>query len=405
MNMPIPSESRFEPQAAEFERLFVAALRRGGWRIIREPRLGDVRPDFAFARGNQAFIAVLKRSSEGRRDRLVPLISQAILQVQAFAKNHPARVVPVAMVAAPRIPVAVAQEIRRFAFEHAPDVAVGVLDAEGFRDFCGQGLEELNSARRSSARRAPSPRPSAHLFSDLNQWMLKVLLSEHIPESLLSAPRGPYRNASQLAQAARVSVMSAFRFVREMSREGFIEEQDGLLRLVRIESLLERWVAASQRAGAESPARWILPSGEKQFQSAVRAYASKDRLVVKRSRRRSQVSQSSQKLCIGLFAAAEALGMGFVHGVPPHLYVERVDVEVLQELGLSLDDAEHRADVYLRIPAYDESVFRGAVERDGLPVADVLQVWLDVSNFPARGKAQADEIRKRILKPLIKGAQ
>lgn len=97
--------------------------------------------------------------------------------------------------------------------------------------------------------------------------------------------------------------------------------------------------------------------------------------------------------------------MGFVHGVPPHLYVERVDVEVLRELGLSLDDAEHRADVYLRIPEYDECVFRGAVVRDGLPVADILQVWLDVSNFPARGKAQADEIRRRILRPLIKGAQ
>src|SRR5208283_4264947 len=62
-----------------------------------------------------------------------------------------------------------------------------------------------------------------------------------------------------------------------------------------------------------------------------------------------------------------------------------------RELGLSLQDAEHRADVYLRIPQYDASLFRGAVERDGLPVADILQVWLDVSNFPARGRAQADE--------------
>jgi hypothetical protein len=32
-------------------------------------------------------------------------------------------------------------------------------------------------------------------------------------------------------------------------------------------------------------------------------------------------------------------------------------------------------------------------------------VWLDVSNFPARGKAQADEIRKEVLRPLIRGGQ
>jgi hypothetical protein len=110
-------------------------------------------------------------------------------------------------------------------------------------------------------------------------------------------------------------------------------------------------------------------------------------------------------VCIGLFAAADVLGVGFVHGVAPHLYVERVDDEVLRELGLSLQDVEHRADVYLRVPQYDASVFRGAVERDGLPVADIFQVWLDVSNFPARGKAQADVIRKEILGPMIKGGK
>ena len=221
--MQFQAESRAGPKGAEFEHLLADALRRGGWRIIREPRLGDVRPDLVFARGDRVYVAELKRSSEGRRDRLVPLISQAILQAQAFAKNYPGRVVPVAIVAAPRVGASVADEIKRFAVEHAPNVAVGVMDGEGFRAFWGHGLEQLNSAKKNSAGRASSPRPSAQLFSDLNQWMLKVLLSEHIPESLLSAPRGPYRNASGLAQAAGVSVMSAFRFLREMSREGFID--------------------------------------------------------------------------------------------------------------------------------------------------------------------------------------
>src|SRR5271169_2940297 len=100
--MQFQAESRAGSKSAEFERLLADALRRGGWRIIREPKLGGMQPDLVFARGNQVFIAELKRSSEGRRDRLLPLISQAILQAQAFAKNHPGRVVPVAIVAAPR---------------------------------------------------------------------------------------------------------------------------------------------------------------------------------------------------------------------------------------------------------------------------------------------------------------
>ena len=51
----------------------------------------------------------------------------------------------------------------------------------------------------------------------------------------------------------------------------------------------------------------------------------------------------------------------------------------------------------MRVPTVRESVFRAAVIRDGVPVADGLQVWLDVSSHPARGEAQAEEIRHRIL--------
>jgi hypothetical protein len=35
-------------------------------------------------------------------------------------------------------------------------------------------------------------------------------------------------------------------------------------------------------------------------------------------------------------------------------------------------------------------------------VADIIQVWLDVSNHPARGKEQAEQIWKRVLAPFIR---
>ena len=104
-----------------------------------------------------------------------------------------------------------------FAEEYAPEVAAGVVDLEGFRLFRGKGLEELNAEPARAARRVAGPPIGQALFSDLNQWMLKVLLAPELPDTLLSAPRGRYRNASQLAAAANVSVMSAFRFVRSCS--------------------------------------------------------------------------------------------------------------------------------------------------------------------------------------------
>jgi hypothetical protein len=53
----------------------------------------------------------------------------------------------------------------------------------------------------------------------------------------------------------------------------------------------------------------------------------------------------------------------------------------------------------VRIPGNRESVFRAVVRKDGVPVSDILQVWLDVSQHPSRGKEQADLVWRRILFP------
>ena len=58
-------------------------------------------------------------------------------------------------------------------------------------------------------------------------------------------------------------------------------------------------------------------------------------------------------------------------------------------------------DVILRLPPARESVFRGVIDLEGLPTSDVLQVWLDVSAHPARGKEQAAVIYGRVIKPMI----
>ena len=112
--------------------------------------------------------------------------------------------------------------------------------------FAGHGLEALNSERSRVIETTRTDVLPGNLFSDLNQWLLKILFSRNIPDSLLSAARGPFENASQLAEAASVSVMSAFRLLRQLSEDGFLEEQGGL-RLVRTEELLERWLRASRK--------------------------------------------------------------------------------------------------------------------------------------------------------------
>ena len=51
-------------------------------------------------------------------------------------------------------------------------------------------------------------------------------------------------------------------------------------------------------------------------------------------------------------------------------------------------------------------VFSAAfVRKDGVPVSDILQVWLDVSEHPSRGKEQADLIWRRILSSALESPE
>ena len=386
-----------------FERIVGDVFRRAGWTVRSRVPIGDTQADLLADSGGRQFLVEVKSLSEGRRDRLIPLLAQAILQAKSAARECPHPTVPVAVVGAKRVPISVAEEARRFATSHAPEVGAGVVDAAGLRVFTGHGLEQFDAipARRVAISMAPRSR-SPQLFSDLNQWMLKILVGQALPQSFLSIPKGKFRNASQLAAAANTSTMSAIRLVRRLTDEGFLDDTQDHLKLVRVEELLERWVAANREAFAEIPARWIIERSTEQFHASLAAYASSQYDGSRpKAGTKSVMARAWVRCCLGLFAAADVHGLGFVRGAPPYLWMERLEVAVLRRLGLTTDDSQSRPDVYVRVPANREAVFRSATTTDGVPVSDVLQIWLDVSVHPARGRLQADVIRKRALRPLL----
>ena len=259
----MPVAGRRALHGAEFKNILAEAFRKAGWRIRRNPAAGELRADLCVEKAEHRYAIEVKSASEGRRDRLIPLLSQAILQVQAFVLRFPEQVSPLAVVASRRVPASVADQIQQFAQLHAPDVAVGVIDGEGFRSFAGPGLEGLDARPRRSAIESIRPPHLPDLFSDLNQWMLKILLGQQLPEALIFVPREPIRHASQLAVVAGVSVMSASRLVHQLGNEGFlgedsISDRSRHLQIVRTDELLQRWVSAGSRMSRDIPARWIL---------------------------------------------------------------------------------------------------------------------------------------------------
>jgi DNA-binding MarR family transcriptional regulator len=381
----------------QYESQLADMFRDSGWEVRRQPRVpGEA--DLIIKNDNFEYVVELKRAAESRRDRVVPLLAEAILQAQAYAQRLP-QARALAIIASPHLSPPVVGQALEFQQSYARDVAVGFFDDRGFRLFRAPGLESLNSSPEIEQLRLGVPELKSYsLFSDLGQWMLKVILAQYIDAKFLRAPRRKIRNASELALAANVSQVSASRLVRQLEAEGFLDRYADQLELVRVHDLLEEWQAAERRAFKEIPCRWIIPGqGGKGFESALREYRARQ---PREDSVASYADRRPARACMGLFAAAEALGLGFVHGVPPVLYIERLEAELIQQLGISQERAS-QADVYLRIPAHKESVFRPAVERNGVLVADALQVWLDVSNHPSRGKEQADRIRDQILSPLL----
>ena len=101
--------------------------------------------------------------------------------------------------------------------------------------------------------------------------------------------------------------------------------------------------------------RWVLHRGKKALGSALRSYQSDQRVPF--SNLADQPWSPRPRLCLGLFEAAEALGIGFVHGVKPYLYLERLNAEVLKDLGLSGEAEEKEADLFVRIPGTARAFF------------------------------------------------
>lgn len=360
------------------------AFQEGKWQVSIQQQLGDQSVDLAIDCGQFRYQVVVRAIPKGSSVPLEDVWSRACLQARYVARD---KGLPLAIVVGPRVSQSAVGRLKAFAERYAPEVAWGVMDHLGLREFSGAGLESL----RAEPDAHPGPaldRPAVpkNLFSDLNQWLLKVLLAPELPERLLAAPRGEYRNAAALAEAARCSVMSAHRFVEELRHDGFLDEAGRRLRLVRRGELFRRWVNVRSHSLPDLPLRMLIKRDLREHL---------DRYFPRR------------RAALGLFAAADELGIGFVSGVPPYVLVDRPSVlpggSDAMDAGRELVDVEAGAspDLIVRNPKAVKSVFRGMVRPRGIPCCDILQVWLDVSHHDARGAEQAELIRREYLRDLI----
>jgi hypothetical protein len=248
-------------QGDSFEESVARLLGRDGWQISRSSRVDE--PDLLLRKEEISYAAEFKISRDGRRSILESLLADAVLRARAFASRQGPSTGALAIVAAPALTESMSSALREYVGDFAPDVAFGLVDARGKFEFHGKGLEGLQAVpphRPKRAQRAASQ--ATDLFSDLNQWMLKILLGRLLPEDLLHVPRGRIEGASDLARLAKTSLPSAWRFLAALKEAGFVEESEAGLELVRRDELMEAWLAAVRRPHLEMRAALSIPVRE-----------------------------------------------------------------------------------------------------------------------------------------------
>lgn len=382
-----------EPMHTAAERVEItrlaATLRAQGWQVTEEE--ADADADLSIEKEPHRLVAHVKVARDSRRILLESLLANAVLRARAASRRRPGWA-PAAIVAAPTYTDTMVRALERFMEQYAPDAFAGfatpdVLILRG-RDL--DGFYEQTGEKRAGA--LPTSQP-VNLFSDLNRWMLKTLLAPCLPEEVLTAPRRPIRSTSELASATGASAIAARRFLAALREQGFLEEGRAILRLVRVDDLLELWRAKSLEPHQEHRARWLLPKASDQLpRNVARVH-----------------TRYPGHIAIGLFAACDLLGLHHVSGVAPHLYVKDLTPALLEELGLGAVGVGESADVILRVAKWPKSLFRAAVPvampeiRGVVPATDVLQCWLDVVDHPVRGDEQADLIYRRVIKRYLLG--
>lgn len=351
-------------------------LKKSGWRQKKE-----------FWSSPTGTYRVHEEDAPGTWDRsLAPFLAKAILHARS---STPPNVEPVAALEVKRATPLTDERLERFVAEVAPGQSWILLDKQG-RVFphvsSAPNLKSVAANQVTIEPAAPSPRSRTTLFSDLNQWLLKVLLAPQLPEKLLAAPRRSIRNASVLAEVADVSTAAAARFVQALDAENQLDTRFGDLRIARPLELLTQW-----RDRMSHPARVEVAAIFARGQTNVRALADASALF-------ARSSQTRPPLVLRLHSACDLLGLGHVSGTHPMAWAPSLDAALLESLGLVVDPTSSRVDLGLAVPRFPETIYR-ALPPSGAPATDIIQCWLETSHYRLRGQEQADFLWRRVLEP------
>jgi len=242
----------------------------------------------------------------------------------------------------------------------------------GFVDLSGNcylAFENVLIEKEGKRNVRPSTRPLRSLFAPRATRVVRVLLVEAARAWRLE----------ELARAAAVSLGHSHNVVKRLEELAWVERDDHQrIRLSKPVDLLEAWCESYTYRANE-----------------ITSYLAPERVTRKFMGEVARVATAAGRRYAFTLNAGAALLAPSLRLPAVHCYLEGDPAPIAQALGLR-PAAEADGALHVLAP-YDLGVFHGALEKGGLKVVCLPQLYADLFHYERRGPEQAEHLRREAM--------
>lgn len=268
------------------------------------------------------------------------------------------------------LPVLISSFISREIRKRCRQDGIGYIDCSGNVYIFGS---ELLISKETDQNRFPEKNKAPGYFRDKASRILKIMLSD----------KDRKWKIRDLKKETGVSLGYISEVIQALEESSFVvRSNEGNVKLVRIGELISDWLG------------FYKFSRQNKIYSYYIDEPGPDEIM--RHIKKASHNVPSQRYCLTLHAAASFIApWSRYNGV--HMYVEGPHQMWEKELGLI--SAEKDANIFLVEPYYATSVFYDMqTTKKFFPVVSDLQLFLDLYNFPIRGRESAEHLFGKRLK-------
>jgi hypothetical protein len=323
------------------------------WDETADPRIGSQTADLLvkFKLGEQEHVLVVEVKVLGQPRQ----IRAAVTRLGEIRRELPGA-----------YPVAAAVYISPQSARILKNNGLGYVDLSG---NCSLAFDNVLIEKEGKRNVRPSTRPLRSLFAPRATRVVRVLLAE---------PARPWR-LEELARAAGVSLGHSHNVIKRLEELAWVERDDGQrIHLGKPADLLEAWCESYTYRENE-----------------IASYAVPERLTRKFITDVAHAAVAQNRRYAFTLNTGASLIAPHLRATSVHVYLEGDPAPVAETLGLP-PARESEAGLHLMAP-YDSGVFYGVLEKAGLKVVSLPQLYADLMHFERRGQEQAEHLRREAM--------